>query len=583
MTDRDRPLPTRAQAALHGAKIQVHRARRGLWNRWITPSPRWPDTDRPEGWRCVAESRSALRGATDPSERALEAGKIQNLRRAAQAFDGVYVPPGRSLSFWAQVGRPSAGRGFAVGREIRQGCLIPSVGGGLCQLSNALYDAALTAGLPVPERHAHSQVVPGSLAETGRDATVFWNYVDLRVRAPEGLWVSCRLSADHLVVRLHAPAAAPARRAPALHVLRPTPNSCATCGQGACFRNADAVGRRLERPRTAWILDGMWPEFDRLLAAERASADPVLLAVDGRRVGWDRYAWSTQGAPVITAPQHALVRSLRARQLSPQGADRQRALLADDAALARTLGERLPVDCERAVVSARLLPHLWRQGALGGRRFEVLLDRPPLATLQRALDEAAARWPDSPTLSDFRAPAALVRAEGEALAAADRIHTPHPGLAAAFGPRGHGLPWARGRAVAPVPSTEAVVVFPASTLGRHGAWALREALAGRAVRLLRCGPEVEGVGFWGGRAEATPWPEALRQATVVALPGHVPGAPRRLLDAVASGVPVITTPAAGLAVGPGVRVVPAGDVPALAAALDDALAPATSTAWPRCG
>ena len=74
-------------------------------------------------------------------------------------------------------------RGFVKGRELREGCIIPNVGGGLCQVSNALYDAALQAGHEIVERHAHTQVIAGSLAEQGRDATVFWNYVDLRFRS----------------------------------------------------------------------------------------------------------------------------------------------------------------------------------------------------------------------------------------------------------------------------------------------------------------------------------------------------------------------------------------------------------------
>jgi vancomycin resistance protein YoaR len=60
-----------------------------------------------------------------------------------RAIDGVVVPAGGVFSFWAQVGRPVARRGFAPGRELREGCLVPSVGGGLCRLSNALYQAAL--------------------------------------------------------------------------------------------------------------------------------------------------------------------------------------------------------------------------------------------------------------------------------------------------------------------------------------------------------------------------------------------------------------------------------------------------------
>ena len=63
--------------------------------------------------------------------------------------------------------------GFVAGRELREGCMVSSIGGGLCQLSNALYAAALEAGCEIVERHAHSKVVPGSLAERGLDATVF--------------------------------------------------------------------------------------------------------------------------------------------------------------------------------------------------------------------------------------------------------------------------------------------------------------------------------------------------------------------------------------------------------------------------
>jgi vancomycin resistance protein YoaR len=91
------------------------------------------------------------------------------------------------------------------GRELRQGCLIPTVGGGLCQLSNALYDCALKAGLTIEERHAHTQVVPGSLAEIGRDATVFWNYVDLRFRSEHGFVLRVDLTPLELIVQLWEP------------------------------------------------------------------------------------------------------------------------------------------------------------------------------------------------------------------------------------------------------------------------------------------------------------------------------------------------------------------------------------------
>ena len=97
----------------------------------------------------------------------LLAGKVHNLRLAVKKLDGLEISGGEVFSFWKNVGQASRLKGFVVGRELREGCIIPNVGGGLCQISNALYDAALKANFEIVERHAHSQIVEGSLAERG--------------------------------------------------------------------------------------------------------------------------------------------------------------------------------------------------------------------------------------------------------------------------------------------------------------------------------------------------------------------------------------------------------------------------------
>ena len=119
------------------------------------------------------------------------------------------MPAGKTFGFWKQIGRTSSLKGFAEGRELREGCVIPTIGGGLCQLSNALYDAALQAGFEIVERHAHTQVIPGSLAEKGRDATVFWNYVDLRFRSDAAFRIEATLDGDELIVQFRGAAERP--------------------------------------------------------------------------------------------------------------------------------------------------------------------------------------------------------------------------------------------------------------------------------------------------------------------------------------------------------------------------------------
>lgn len=575
-------LPSRASAAWWRAKVVVHQARRAL----ADLGPHGPRRHEPaaalRGAPVLATSRTPLWSTNPGAEWILEAGKVENLRRAIRDLHGIEVGPDRVLSFWAQVGPPWARRGFVEGREVREGCIIPSIAGGLCQLSNALYDAARRAGLEIVERHRHSRVVPGSAAAEGHDATVMWNYVDLRVRSRHAFRLEAELGREALVVRIRgyarAPrvrAAAPTGGAPTLRVVGETEGvrSCLSCGQVQCHRmRTEPVIRRGHR---AWLVDGVWPEHDAWLRGERDPADVLLLPLDGRRLHRARYAWSREGfAAVHQFPGLALRRAIGSRRLARQGAARQRALVRYEARLAEAMAERLPPSATHLVIAQPLLPHLWRMGVLGGRRFDVLMTRPPLAMLHEALDRAHRLHPHSPTLGDFRADPQWMELEAAALAAADRIVTPHAAIARAFGERAVLLGWSsppqtprRARARGGPPR----LWFPASTLGRKGAYELREALAGLpaelAVDLRLGGPVLESPRFWGRATRIS----TLDDADLVVAPAHVETAPRRLLAALARGVPVIASDACGLEPRPGLTIVPAGDVERLREAITSAL------------
>jgi VanW like protein len=203
-------------------------------------------------------------------DRALTTGKIHNLRQALKHLDGIEVPAGRLFSFWRQVGRTTKARGFVKGRELREGCLIASIGGGLCQLSNALYEAAVAAGLDIVERHGHSRVVPGSRASTGHDATVFWNYVDLRFRSSRAFRIDASLRQGALVVTLRGLAApATAKDADLREEERLAANDCTSCGETDCHRHEaeQPLSPLGEEGPTAWLVDACWPEFSILFAA----------------------------------------------------------------------------------------------------------------------------------------------------------------------------------------------------------------------------------------------------------------------------------------------------------------------------
>lgn len=441
---------------------------------------------------------------------------------------------------------------------------MPSIGGGLCQLSNAIYDAALRQGLEIVERHRHSQVIPGSLAERDRDAVVFWNYVDLRLRAAAPWRLEVWLDGEALHVRIRGGSAVPAalplpppqrRTAPASV---DTANDCTRCGRSACHRHVPAVADGLHR---TWLVDEDWPEFaedrrrrqqsgDRVLALPRTSVAALHAALMRR---W----WLWRGMPLPQARQ-------RAQRIRLQ-------------ALRRRLGAR-DVDL---VVPQSLLPELWMAGELQGRHWDVCMTALPMHLLQARLDVAAQRHPHSPTLRDFRADPVLVEAERVALAQARHWITPHRELLALAGGRGLALEWQRPAlpAVAAEPAaatTDTVprVLLAASALARKGAYELREALRGLPVLLLLPPGAQETPDFWSGVEvqRVASMAEGVRAATLVLLPAWIEQQPRGLLLALALGKPVIATAACGLAADAGAwRCVEAGDSATLRAQLVDAL------------
>lgn len=532
----------------------------------------------------IAESRTPLWTAHEDSERILLAGKTHNLRLAIRRLNGVDVPARCVFSFWKQVGRTSRVKGYVAGRELREGCLIPSIGGGLCQLSNALYDTALRAGFEIVERHAHTQVIPGSLAETERDATVFWNYVDLRFKSTHAFHIEAELTADSLVVRFRGEPFSNRKQ-----FVLPTQTSsrlvnpneietCLSCGLQDCFRQVKARTSTNDFGRAAYLLDEYWPEFDRYISVTKRETDLLCLPLDGKRLGRPNYAWTTVGfGDVKQSRLLTLRRSYQSRKLASQGATRQRFLLAAQEQLARRYASLLSYDVTHVTLVQSLLPCLWREGHLGGRTFDILMTGLPLAVLQQRLDAAFMLHPESQTLADFRADGGLVEAEAEALRQARRIITPHPEIAALYPDKSVLIDWvlpALERHTERVAWRDAKIVFPAATVGRKGVYELREALNGLDIQLMNMGPILEGKNFWSGlrvhqSRTAEDW---LACAAAVVLPAFVEHKPRRLLEAVARGVPVIASTACGLENVSGVTTVRAGDAQSLRAEIEKLLA-----------
>ena len=542
-------LPDRWSTALFGAKIWALRLRRGV--RELGTRRGRLGCQGPEFADPVGLSRTALWSDARAGEAALQLGKVHNLRVAARSLDGLAIPAGAVFSFWRQVGWPGRPRGFVPGRMLQQGCMVPAVAGGLCQLSNAIYDVALQAGCEIVERHAHSRIVPGSAAASGRDATVAWNYVDLRFRTDRPMRLDVRLGRDDLVVTLRAGGSRTAQPVAGTAAERAAAHSCASCGQAACFRHE--TGPAAVAGRTAFMMDEAWPELLADVAGVRQPGEALL-------------------RPALSVA--AAMRGLRMRRAAA-GAATRRAQVAGTEAVAQHLARRLGADVTRLCVAQSLLPTLWREGHLGGQSFSVLLTRLPLHLLHARLDAASADHPDRPSLADFRASQADVDAEVEALAQAEAVITPHAELAALFPGRARKLAWAMPRHAAASPARRRIA-FPGPTLARKGAWEVREAARTLDLEVVLCGAELEGARFWDGVRTVRGGPDGTSMdgawmdgVAAVVQPAWVEDQPRRLLTALAAGLPVIATPACGLDAG--FVPVRAGDAAGLIAALRDVL------------
>jgi hypothetical protein len=516
----------------------------------------------------LAESISHLRTTTDPREQQLILGKIQNLRVAGRSLHRRVLAPGQTFSLWRQIGPPWRLGGFVQGREVREGCIIPTSGGGLCQLSGSLLEVALAAGFDVMERHTHTALPQDVPRLPQRDATLFWNYVDLRFRSQVPVLIECFLTDSALVLRVRGKTP----RAPLLMVTQiveagPRPSrieSCVTCEQTECSRHVEV---KFSGGKTAFLLEDYQPEFARYVDDQIKDGDQLLVPFVSPN-GWNR---SRAGFQKLRCPQwFRLRRSAALRLAAFRGLAVAKPYFKFSQVLANLYARWLAYDAEHLCVAQNLLPYLWRSGLLGGRTFDVLMQRLPVTFLERQLDEATRLYPQSKTLVEFRAPDWFAEAEEQALREAHTIFTPHSQIATLYD-RTCCLPW---ETTAPRNGNGAqkdLILFAGPTLARKGAYAVREAVRRTGLGLTVVGSDLEAPEFWRELPvthmsnQEIPW----ERVHTVVQPALVEYWPRQLLRAHAAGANLVITPLCGIAENPsaGIYHVPFGNVDILAATL----------------
>jgi vancomycin resistance protein YoaR len=100
-----------------------------------------------------------------------------NIKLASSKFEGIVLMPGETVSFNQTVGRRTSQAGFKLAGVYANGRHDTGIGGGICQVSTTLYNAALLGNLKIKERRNHS--MPVAYVPLGRDATVDYGSIDL--------------------------------------------------------------------------------------------------------------------------------------------------------------------------------------------------------------------------------------------------------------------------------------------------------------------------------------------------------------------------------------------------------------------
>ena len=106
--------------------------------------------------------------------------RTTNLRLAAEKINGTVLMPGETFSYNTVVGERTIAAGYKEAPIYQNGEVVDGLGGGICQISTTLYNAALYANLEIVERRNH-QFVP-SYANAGRDATVVYGSIDFKFK-----------------------------------------------------------------------------------------------------------------------------------------------------------------------------------------------------------------------------------------------------------------------------------------------------------------------------------------------------------------------------------------------------------------
>lgn len=113
-------------------------------------------------------------------------GRSHNVALAASALNQVVVQPKEVFSFVYHIRTKTLEQDYREAPVMVDGLLVEGKGGGICQVSTTLFNAALLANIQIVERNHHS--LPVAYVPIGLDATVAGDYLDLKLKLKDNGW-----------------------------------------------------------------------------------------------------------------------------------------------------------------------------------------------------------------------------------------------------------------------------------------------------------------------------------------------------------------------------------------------------------
>ena len=173
--------------------------------------------------------------------------RAQNIALAAKKINGTILEKGEIFSFNETVGARTQANGFKSAPIIQDGKFVAGTGGGVCQVSTTVYNAALLSGMGIVEQHPHSLAV--GYVEPSFDAMVSGTGCDLKFRNDtEGrVYILAKASGGNLCVRVygHKTDVTYVRKSVVVETIAP-PEPEIREGDSECVLRAEKQGLRSE-------------------------------------------------------------------------------------------------------------------------------------------------------------------------------------------------------------------------------------------------------------------------------------------------------------------------------------------------